>query len=181
MTPEESLLQIIETMLKKIPSSVTIGTVGDVDKSKRTCTIKREGAADLYDVRLNSIIDNHADHFTVFPKKGTYALCLTLDNPANYFVLAIAEPEEISLKIGNSELKANKDGWIFNGGTLSGLVKIESLVSKLNTLEQRMGSHQHLYTPAGSSSPIPTTLDAATNPTITNTKKSDIENPKIKQ
>lgn len=182
MTPEEVFLQLIEAMLKKIPVSVTIGTVEEIDKEKRSITVKREGKPTLYNVRLNSVIADHTDHLTVFPKKGTYALCLMLGDPTNYFVLAIAEPEEVVIKIGSSTLTANnKDGWVFNDGKLNGLVKIDDLINKLNVLENRMTSHQHLYTPAGSSSPVPTTTDVATNAKITPTQRTELENKKIKQ
>jgi len=181
MTPEEAFLQLVGSMLKKIPVSITIGTADDIDKEKRTCTVNREESPPLYDVRLNSVISDHKDHCTVFPKKGTFVLCLMLGDPTDYYVLAVAEPEEIAIKIGNSELTAGKDGWVFNGGKLNGLVKIEELVEKLNVLEERMTNHQHLYQPAGSSSPVPTVLDGSTNPKINKTQRSDLENTKIKQ
>ena len=41
MTPEAAFEKLIQTMLKKIPVSVTIGTVDSVDKEKGTCDVLR--------------------------------------------------------------------------------------------------------------------------------------------
>jgi len=60
-------------------------------------------------------------------------------------------------------------------GSHGGLIKVSELVDKLNVLEQRMTSHQHISATSGS----PTTWDVATNPDITETTVADLENDKI--
>ncbi len=63
----------------------------------------------------------------------------------------------------------------FFSGSNGGLVKVSELVDKLNVLEDRMISHQHISAPPSS----PTGLDPATNPPITDTVVEDLENPLI--
>ena len=60
-------------------------------------------------------------------------------------------------------------------GSYGGLIKIDELVEKLNTLEQRMGTHQHISTTAGT----PTTPDLASNPVIQDTTVAELENTEI--
>lgn len=180
MTPEEAFLELVGSMLKKIPVSISVGTVSEVDKKKRSCTVKRVDKPTLYDVRLNSVIGDHKDHFTVFPKVGSYVLCLMIDEPTNCIIVAYAEPEEIALKIGTQELKANKDGFVFNGGKLKGMVKIDDLIKKLNALENQMGTHQHLYVNSAGVT-TSTASDPATNAPMAPTQQNELENTKIKQ
>jgi len=61
-------------------------------------------------------------------------------------------------------------------GSHGGLIKITDLVDKLNTLEQRITSHQHL---TGAGAGATTGYDAITNPDITETTIADLENDKI--
>jgi hypothetical protein len=65
-----------------------------------------------------------------------------------------------------------------NDGANGGLININSLVQKINVLEQRMNTHQHIYVPP-SGTPAPTVIDPTTNPTIVLTSPSDIEDSKV--
>ncbi len=71
------------------------------------------------------------------------------------------------------------DNIIFLGGNNGGVPISQSIADKLNVLEDRMTSHQHFYIPypSGSpASPVATTPDSSSNPTITPTDAEDLEN-----
>jgi hypothetical protein len=180
MNGAEAVQQLVDTMLRRLPVSVSVGTVKDVDRDKRTCTVEREDRPTLFNVRLNSVISDNASYCTVFPQTGSYVLCLAIGDQADCYLLATSEVEEFVMKTGDSELKVNKDGFMFNGGSLGGMVKLETLVGKLNRLENRMGTHQHIYINSAGA-PAPTTADGMSNAVIPQTKASELENKKILQ
>jgi hypothetical protein len=90
----------------------------------------------------------------------------------------------------NNKLEASSTGFIFNGGTLDGLIKINDLVTKLNNLENLLNN---LLTAIGTTfNPVPndggaalklligTTLSATLLQQLTPTVKANIEDTKIK-
>ncbi len=180
MKAEEAIQLLIDSIIKRVPVSISVGAVKELDKEQRTCTVEREGRPELTNVRLNSVISDHSDHFTVFPKIGSYVLCVMIDEPGNCYLLATSEPEEIAFKIGSSELVAGKDEILFNTGKLGGLVKIDELVdwmgnvySDLQTLKTQLSTH-----PVAGNGAV---LGLNFMPGTPNPKKETFENKKIKQ
>lgn len=170
MNFEKSLKQAVEAIMKSQQHSpLFIGKVKTI--SGETCVIERDGYDDLTDVRINIVEKSLQSFFKVTPKQGAEVLVLQLDTAGtDAIIVKCAEIDKIEITAPEM---------LLNGGQLGGLVVASKLVSKLNTLEQRMSTHQHLYvSPAGS--PVQTTPDPATNNPIAPTQEAQITNNKIK-
>jgi len=124
---------------KAIPMQVTEGTVTEVNKTERTCTVEREDLPALFDVRLSAILNPGDNLVTIFPRSGSRVLCALVEGqPADAFVLTATEVEEVSGKVGEVSLLWNAEGVILNGGKLGGLVKAKVLEAQLNKLTARV-------------------------------------------
>jgi len=99
------------------------------------------------------------------------------NDPRSVFIVAVQEIEEVRFKIGETTFKSNAEGTEFDGGQLGGIPIVANIVQRLNTLENRMTSHQHLSAAPG----VQTAVDPVTNPTIQQTEVGDLENEKLKQ
>ncbi|MDR0829642.1 MAG: hypothetical protein LBN95_05985 [Prevotellaceae bacterium] len=174
----------METIVERLPMSISVGTVKDVDKGKRTCTVEREERPTLFNVRLNSVISDYTEHFTVFPKPNSYVLVIALGDNTECFLLATSEVEEISLKIGSQTLKANKDGFVFNSGNNDGLVKIEKLVEKINNVESKINDVINglnaVIIPLAPSGSYALSTNFAATATLPSTTQNELEDTKIK-
>ena len=69
------------------------------------------------------------------------------------------------------------DNITFNGGNNGGLVNIQALVDKLNTIEDKLNNHEHAYVSSGG--PAVTTPLPGDVPLV-NTQVKDLEDSKIK-
>ncbi len=172
MTPEAAFEKLIQTMLKKIPVSVTIGTVDSVDKEKGTCDVLRDGQPILHDVRLNAVIDTFKSQATLYPAKGSYVLCLNLGDATNWVVVANTEIEEAKIIVGKSSVEITKDDIVLNGGGLGGMVKISELTARLNMLVAKFNIHTH---------PVSGNITSTTAMQADKFNVSDYENKHVKQ
>ncbi len=162
----EELIDIIDNRIKRLSKAVvTVGTVKKVNGN--TCDVEREGLPTLHDVRLNAIEDNINNPITIIPKQGSKVLVGIIENnESEAFVLQYSEIDFVILR----------------GDTHGGLIKINDLVNKLNTVEnainqlvQDFNTHTHTAPSGATSSPIPTSTV-----NIINTQVSDLENDKVK-
>jgi len=121
-----------------------------------TCTVEPlDDSADIQDVQLMA---ESTTGFLLVPKINSFVIIQEISNEAAY-VSMFGELDSIQML----------------DGSLGGLVDVGELVSKLNVLEQRMTSHQHITTTNG----VPTLVDVPSNPSITDTTVNDLENDKI--
>jgi hypothetical protein len=139
------------------------------------------GDLELTDVRLRAVLNNSEEQLLITPKKDSYVLVTDLSggNLTELAVLQYSEIEEISLKIGNQTLQANKGGFVFNGGKFDGLVKIKELTQKLNDLTNKFNSHIHATTATIGASAAVGVISATTSQAQA-FDKSDYEDIKIK-
>ncbi len=153
MTIRETILSIIEQDLKVFPGIPC--KVISVDEPNLVCDVSPlDDSADIQDVQL---MVQAGSGFLLIPKVNSFVIVQEISNEAAY-VSMFGELDSIKML----------------DGTDGGLIKVSDLVSSLNTLEQRMTTHQYLTTRNG----LPTLLDPA-NATIPNTTISDLENNKI--
>jgi len=129
-----------------------------------SCTVTYNDI-DIPDVRLNAAINGNANNLIIKPALGSTVL--------------IADLSEGLLRdlaiIGWSEI----DTITINGGNLGGLVKIQELTNKLNTLVQVFNSHTHPVATTGTAEAQSGTA-AVTTKQATQFSKSDYEDEKIK-
>jgi exosome complex RNA-binding protein Csl4 len=113
------------------------GTARNVGET--ACDVEREDAPVIYGVRLNAIDDNLESFVTVYPKEGSFVLAGIVENlKTEAVVLRCSEVEKVKLKIGEQSLLIDKDGFAFNGGGKSGLIKVPELKAQLAKLTARV-------------------------------------------
>jgi len=157
--------ELIQKLIKKsVPMVARVGLVTYVDFEEHSCEVELTDGTELPAVRLRAVMNDKAEGLIVYPKLGSYVLVSSIDNKSEQSYVVMA-----------SEV----DTILFDEGKNGGLVKVEELVNRLNKLEERMNSHQHLYINAAGA-PTPTTIDSLTNSKILQTKVADLENEKFK-
>ena len=112
-----ALEQVIEQAILKLAGKMQIkqvlsGVAKDVGES--ACTVERQDAPDLYDVRLNAVDDNLESCFTVYPAEGSEVLVAIIENmKTEAVVIRCSEVQKVKAKIGASELEMDADGFRF--------------------------------------------------------------------
>jgi hypothetical protein len=176
-------LQVDRRQIRQIISGAATN-VGET-----TCDVVREDAPVIYGVRLNAIDDSLESFVTVYPKSGSSVIVGVIENlETEAVVLRCSEVEKVKLKIGQQTLLIDENGFVFNEGKLGALVKIESLVERINRVEDKLKSHQHAYIPypnGTAGAPVLTTPASAAAPpnntlVFVNTKVADIGDSKLK-
>lgn len=166
-----ALLRVIVGLIR---NNNVDGTVVDVDEAAFTATIK-VGEVNFYAVPLRVLVSSQAS-FVEVPKVGTQCAVTFRDaNMGRPYILEVHECSKILYKVGASTCEVSPDAWIFNGGTLGGMVKLEAILSAVNRIEDKFNSHKHSGVTSGGS------LSGPPDSTISNTSRGDIENTKIKQ
>jgi len=122
---------------KRQIKQVLIGVASEVTDT--TCTVEREGAPTLHDVRLNAIDDNLDTYVTIYPATGSNVVVAILENiKTEAVVIRCSEVAKVKLKIGAITLVIDNTGIVINGGLLGGLIKIEQLKSQLDKVTGRI-------------------------------------------
>lgn len=141
-----------------------VAKVTKVDKKSFSCDVELMRGGSRKFARLSAKLDNGSG-FICFPKVSSNVIVSFLDS-TSVFIVKYSEIDEI----------------VFQDGINGGLVKVSALVAKLNQLETKLMSHQHLYIPSLAPAPaaVPTIPDPATNTPFAVTVQSEVENLKFK-
>lgn len=131
---EQAIEKAIEAHVDRLRlAQIITGTATKV--SETICTVTREDAPDLTDVRLNAIDDDLQSFFTIYPKENSSVVVGILEGiKTEAVVLRCSEVERVSLKIGDITLIIKSDGVVFNGGS-NGLVKINELINWMTSVK----------------------------------------------
>lgn len=149
-------------------------SVVSVDETERTIDAKPiNGDAEIFGVRLQSSINSKVG-FVAIPKKDSFVVVTFLNKLTGYVALCT---EIDKILIDTPEI-------IINGGENGGLMNIEDVVGKLNSLEQKVNDlitacSSVVVTLAPTGTFPLSTFFASVSP-LTPTKKADIEDPKFK-
>lgn len=104
--------------------------------SEASCEVKRVfDNLKIKNVRLNATVKDN-EGVIIYPAKNSYVLVTNIDND-KYFVSQFSEIEKITIDV-NSNI-------VINGGKNNGLVKIEELNNRLESLENKYNQHTHPY------------------------------------
>lgn len=182
-----------------------ICTVDRVDKETRSidCTPIDESAP-LLGVNLQA---NQGSRWGVvaYPREGSYVVVgLVADGNAGVVLLtddierveivtaedksrAVLDDDGVRIEVGeetSAELTA--DGVVLNGGSLGGLVKVEELTGRLNTIENDINSLKSVFTgwvptPQDGGAALKSSATSWAGQRLTPTKRGDYENEKVKQ
>lgn len=181
MTGEfESLLEKLITLMvdKKTSASVSVGIATNIDKIENTCDVTIDGLT-IHGVRLQAVINENSSKVISYPVVDSQVLVIMIGKKkTECFLLACSEVEEFSLHIGGQTLIANKDGFVFNGGT-AGMVKVDSMVSWMDKVLADLNTLKTLLSTslvAGNGAP----LGIVFNPSTPTPQESVFENIKIK-
>jgi|YelNatPaOPRAMG01_1025707.scaffolds.fasta_scaffold37442_2 hypothetical protein len=178
-------------------SVIIEGTIYSVDETNFTCvvtvaTVNIDGSdteTNVLNVPLKVLRGSQAS-FIEIPKVGSdCTLCYRDNNIGRPQLYQVDQCDKILVKIGDSTLQIDANGFVFNGGENDGMVLLQGLLTKINRLEDKLKSHQHGYIPYPGGSPAtPVSTTPATSLTppdntlnFTDTVQSDLENTKIKQ
>lgn len=171
---KKMLRQITEDKNAEIYSVVC--TVESVDEAKRTADVAPiNGNAEIFDVRLQSSL-NGSNGACMFPVVGSVVVVTFLNNLTGYVSL-FSEIDKMVLDVDNEIT--------IDGGQNGGLVKINDLLNKLNTVENDLNNLKSLLSawvpvPADGGASLKAVLAPYFSQTITPTVLVDIENDKIK-
>jgi len=176
MNISDAIFGFIDRWANAKPLYLRLGEIVTVNETDFTATFQESGNAPVIDIELapNSASSNA---FMIVPKVGTTAIVATTKNGYSYLINCF---EATKIIVNASTLVQ------FNGGSNKGLVKLDSLVTKLNNLENTLNTfmnttyntHTHVCAAPLSPSGVPVPLNTAT---LTPTVAADIENTKIKQ
>lgn len=176
-----SIKEIIEKIAKGDEEMYSvIATVDEVDEDERTCTCSPiDNSAQLFDVKLQA--GNGATTGLVqIPKENSQVVITFLSKDTAFVSLAV-EVDKVLLDC---------DEITFNGGDNGGLIVIQSLIDRLNVIENKhndlvnaLSSRTWVTTATISASAVVGVITASplVNVSISpTTQKSDLENDKIK-
>ena len=193
MKPEEKtklISALTEFVEKRSPNNDSlVCTVKSIDTATYTCYCEPIGDfADIQQVKVKLAADKFG--FFLVPKVDSMVIVsFTSDNSG--FISMVTEIDDLVVYIdSNNKLEVDDTGFKFNDGTLDGMVKVNSLVTKLNAQENKLNAlitaiaTTFIPVPNDGGAAlkaliaglVPTTL-APTTPTV----KADLENTKIKQ
>lgn len=185
MNIREAIRELARNGCDTVPK---ICTVDSVDRKARTvdCTPIDEGTLFL-GVNLQA---NQGCTFgaVMFPKVGSYVVVGLVADGAAGVVLLTDDIESVEVAIGGSPSAAviNKDGIIFNGGTLGGLVKVEALTTRINTIENDINELKKVFSswtvmPQDGGAVLKTASSAWARNKLELTSRGDYENKTIRQ
>lgn len=165
MTTTNELRRALQQKYGEKPVTI-LGTIATVDENSKTCNIDDDGFM-MYGIRLQSVTNAAAGILKV-PKIGAQALAVKIEDGDGFMLLDCAEYDKI----------------IFNGGTNGGLINIQSLVNKINAIENDLNSLKTVFkswTPVAQDggSALKTAAADWADQTITKTKTKDLEDKTV--
>jgi hypothetical protein len=161
------------------------GIIKAVDKAACRCDVQLAEDYDvvLYDVRLRAVDDEEDKGFVLFPAVGSDVIIGQMSS-GGWFVSMYSVLDSLMLKVETQTMEVSKDGFVWNGGSLGGLVKIADLVSKLNALEQDINSLKTAFSawvpvPNDGGAALKTAAGSWSGSQLVQTQKGDLEDTKI--
>jgi hypothetical protein len=151
-----------------------------------TCTVDYDGLH-ISDVRLTPTTTEKQDAILLTPAIGSFVLVATLSGDLNNLcIISMDTIESLKITIGEISVFVDKQGAVFNGGSLGGFVKLGDLVKKINNMESQLNTLKNVLkawvpVPTDGGSALKGVISTWAGQPITLTKTSDLENEKVKQ
>ena len=182
-------------------TTALVCTVDTVDKTARTidCTPLNEGAP-LLGVNLQA--NQEADFgLCLFPEPGSYVVVgFVADGAAGVVLLtekieaaeivigdtsAVMDADGLRIDVGDISAHLDKNAVAFNGGDFGGLVKVEALTKRLNTIENDINNLKTVFSswivaPQDGGAALKAAAGSWSGSRLTPTKRDDYENEKVK-
>lgn len=194
MTAEQAFGEMVQALMRSMKGYVadarlSVGKVKEVNLAEGSCDVERDGSPDLYDVRLNAVIDEGiTDKFTVVPAVGSLVMVMSLGEATEAMVVATSKIEKVVIQIGEISVDVSAGGVVMNGGKLGGLIDITKLTEQVNRLVDAFNGHTHTIPSGGintqGSAAAQSTVTPVTVPAVeqkaAKLDKADYENEKVK-
>lgn len=171
---------LVELIRANFPIVNKQGTVKAIAVGKKSCTITpTDGSADMEEVFLLASLSDTENYMLAVPAVGSNVIYSQIGIEKAYcFISKMEEIDEIIINVkAGFKCHLNGNQLAFNDGKLGGLPVVDKIVERLNRLEKRMNTHQHISAAPGSI----TAVDPASNAPLIPTIIKDLENPNIKQ
>lgn len=112
---EQAIEKAIQAHVDRLRlAQIITGTATEVGET--TCTVTRDDAPELTDVRLNAIDDDLQSFFTVYPKNGSNVLVGIIEGlKTEAVVLRCSEVESVKFKTGENTFVFDSSGLKLNG------------------------------------------------------------------
>lgn len=172
MDLKEIIEQIAKDDQQEIYSLVCV--VDEVNEDERTCSVTPlNGGVAVFGVRLQAAINQNVG-FVAIPALNSEIVVTFLSKQSGYVAL-FSEIDKILIDTDQVE---------FNGGANGGLVNINDLVGKLNTIENDLNNLKATLAgwvpvPNDGGAALKASLASYNSSTLTPTLTSDIEDPSI--
>ena len=104
---QDALKKLVKRDVDTFPAQII-----SVDKTAGTCKVS-DGGLEYEDVQLSATIEDNGKRFFLFPKVGSYVLVSPINEDLHrLYVEFFSEIEDFDLKIENTELQIDKDGFL---------------------------------------------------------------------
>ena len=185
MTIREAILRLVLPLIKK---QVRVGKAVNVDKDKCLCDVDLGGDLMLYDVSLKAIEGGKEVGLVTFPKDKSYVLATMVEGiDARWAITHYSEIESWGIYTEKGKIEILKDsGEVhLNGDSKGAMVVIQSLVDKLNRLEQKHNAlvtdfNTHLHTNGNMGANTGTPVATSSSSIAPVTSVNDLKNDKVK-
>ncbi len=99
------------------PQNTMLATVESVNEGEFTCVLQDDDNDELKyeDVRLRPVLDGK-ESVTIFPKVGTWALAVRIEEDEDWMVMAVGEADKVKVIVGDCEWTI-KEGFLMKKGS----------------------------------------------------------------
>jgi hypothetical protein len=171
------------------------GIIVSVDETNFTCVVSIQSTntdgsttnTNYNNVPLKVLIGSQASMIEIPTVNSNCTLMFRDNNIQRPQLYQVDQCDKILLQIGGTiTLQIDSSGFIFNGGTLDGMVKVNSNVDRLNKIENDINTLKTAFStwvvvPSDGGAALKTAAGTWFGTQLTKTVKADIENEKIKQ
>lgn len=151
-----------------------------------TCTVDYDGLS-VSDVRLNPTTTSDDNKILLTPAVDSYVLIASLTGDlASLSVLTADTLTSVEIVSDEISVFIDKEGVIFNGGELGGMVKLNEVTKKLNALENQFNQLKNMLkswtpSPNDGGAALKGLVSTWAGQPIIATKAGELENEKVKQ
>lgn len=128
----EEFIAAVHAIAKK-PLKTSIGKV--VKITGTSCEVAREHLPELLDVRLDAVVGDFKNYFTVYPKIGSEVLVVTIENnPQETAIVKYTEIDKVAIKIDAFDFEVDKKGLSIKNEGEDFKMIINDLIDELNKI-----------------------------------------------
>ena len=114
MEGDEQILQGLKKLAEQHgPLNTLLVQVLSIDEAAMTCDVIDDDV-NIYDVRLRPVLNGN-ESITIFPKAGTWALIMKIEDDEAWQVISVDEADKVRLTTDTTEIEINEGVLIKRG------------------------------------------------------------------